>query len=1239
MAKTLTQFVGDVRTYLAKGKVKAARKTLDKAKKAGHKGPPLEEAGFELLLAEGGGAEAAKQLRALAKGAEARLPAAVKHAESHLRKNGQDHALRDTLWETCLAMGEYEAALKHVQALHDEGGLDGQARTQSLLGRKDAFGAGGLFMLATIGAIKTDRIKLADKMLSNAQAARVLAGVVSSLHAHGHADGAIHYVLAQLAQAQGDKERFLEYAGKAFEENPDEVWTWTVENVAAADRLEIAVRNGSLVHLVEASAVADPKEIVAVAKKSGGDGAAAKALRGLALLLSRKVPNACRILEGLVQEDASAAAPVAGLLEKKEEEWPGAREVYGAVVGTALEDDPQKTGHAINSLLQVAEDGRGEAWGRVAPRLLACKEDHAGLRRALGLHLLKNGAQDDAAALLTDPAHLPIAADWAAAGKPGGLVLLRAAELAEEAGTIAENADWMLKAASGDSDLLAELGRKLSGATVSADTALQSAGTLLDQGQAKEAAELLSHLPLDAETGKRLDELLRARSLHDNRDFQAASFRCALALGDLNRAKRLFKSVTANVQALAGEAALHADPGRVLADVLIGQDKGEVAAPLLDARRTAGDDARTLLPLADALLKSKPQLAMGRLLRARLLASMGRSGDAIRDLRAIPANAAEVDEAFELLGELKEGEGGGAASLGRADIHVGRKEYKRAVVELADERAPAAERLERFETVCRDKPDLDTGHKGRALCLLELDRIPEAADAHMKRFACADGDPAAVATDLEQVAAAALEAGDVPTGVTVLEHLPEQVSDGADRAIRVVADDRRPPLLILKSKLLLQLGRTDEAVKTLRDLVAADAGSRPQAAEALQAIIEAGQARPDADFALADAFDAMQRTPDALGALARLYDDDITGKDNVVGAARKLVTRQDDPDVRLFLGRVCLDMRDPKGATEHAIHARRLRPAARRDCVALLRKALDLDAFAPDTHFALAEAHLAGDEADDAVRHFRAAVEVARERAMPAIQAMEEAAPRSKHPSLLWLAVGTTYAEFSKDHQHAVEAFTQGLEANPTTELKVPLLLGRGDSYAALREDDSAFDDFDEASRHDLLERRYYEFLRARHRKRVLEAAEAARGKASKSFGHAAEAVGRFIRLGRTQDAVNVAQAALAAAPSEVGPRYLVGVALHAAGRYDAAAQVLEAVRASAGADTAVGRAARMLLAESYLDGGDRPRARACLTEIESVDAAYPGLDARRAALAPPADDPHAPPPLYVRPEFPRPTE
>ena len=54
---------------------------------------------------------------------------------------------------------------------------------------------------------------------------------------------------------------------------------------------------------------------------------------------------------------------------------------------------------------------------------------------------------------------------------------------------------------------------------------------------------------------------------------------------------------------------------------------------------------------------------------------------------------------------------------------------------------------------------------------------------------------------------------------------------------------------------------------------------------------------------------------------------------------------------------------------------------------------------------------------------------------------------------------------------------------------------------------------------------------------------------------------------------------------------------------------------------------------------GDQTDARARLTEIESVDADYPGLRTRRAAMAPPVDDPEAPPPLHVRPVVPRPSE
>jgi len=1234
MAKSLTQFVGDIRTQLGKAKVKAARKVLDKAVKAGHKGPSLEEVTLEVLLAEGGGAEAARQFRALAKDSESRLPAAIKHVDGHLRRVKDDHALRDVMWEACLDLGDYDAALRHADALSRANAVDGQNRAQELLARKDVVGAAAIFMLASLGALKTDRIKLANRLLANPHGAQTLNGLVNSLYAKGHSDGAIHYVLAQLAQKQGDQAAFLEHAGKAFEENPEEVWTWTVDNVGSMDRLEIALRNDSLKHLVHAAGGAGADEIIEVAKKSAGDGPTAKALRGFALLLQKKAPNACRILEGLAAETPAAAAPIAGLLATKASEWEGAREVYGAVVATALRDSVPT---AVDGMLEVGE--RGEAWGRVAPRLLESAPDRDDLRAAYGLFLLEQGEQDQAAALLTKYDHLEIAKQWATTGKALAPVLLGAAALAEEHDKIADHAEWLLKAGGQDSDLLSTLGRKLSGSSVSAETALRSATTLLEQSQKAEAAELLAHLALDGDTGRELDGLLKERRLHDDRDFQNVSFRCALALGDRNRARRLFKSVSSNMQALAAEAALHADAGRVLADVLISEGKGEVAVGLLDARRAAGDEARTLLPLADGLLKASSKLAMGRLVRAKLLAALGRQADAVRDLRAIPANAAEIGEAFDLLGELSADDREGDATLGRADIHIGREDFKKAVDELTGSKAKPTARLERFVTICREKADFDAGHKGRALCLLELGRIPEAADAHMKRFGCPDADPGSAATDLEDVARAALEEGDLPTGGAVLEQLPEQVSDGAERAIDVIGDDRRPALLILRSKLLLQLGRTDEAVTTLTDLVDADAPSRPQAAQALEMIVDSGQARPDADFALSGAFDAMGRTGEALNALSRLYADDITGKEKVVDAARKLVVRQDEPEVRLFLGRVCLDMRNPVGATDHAIHARRLNPAARRDCVDLLRRALDLDAFAPETHFALAEAHLAGDEADDAVRHFRAAVEVDRNRSASAIGAMEEAAPRSKHPALLWLAVGTTYAEFGKDHANAVSAFTKGLEANPTTELRVPLLLGRGDSYAALQQDDDAFDDFDEASKHDLLERRYYEFLRARHRRRELDRAREAETKAAGDFGQAAEAVGRFVRLGQTQEAVEVAQAALAAAPSDLGCRYLVGVALHAAGRYDAAAQVLEAVRASSGAGTEVGRAARMLLAESYLDQGDRPHARTCLTEIESVDAAYPGLEARRAALAPPADDPHAPPPLFVRPLFPRPTE
>ncbi|MHC4490916.1 MAG: hypothetical protein ACYTDU_04765, partial [Planctomycetota bacterium] len=791
MAKPLSQFIGDIRTYIGKAKVKAARKALDKAIKAGHKGPSLDEVTLEVLLAEGGGADAAKQFRQLAKSAESRLPAAIKHVDAHLRRVKEDHALRDVMWEACLDLGDYDTAIRHADALHRANAVNGGERAQALLGRKDVVGAAGIFLLASLGAVKTDRIKLADRLLANPQGAQTLSGLVNSLYAKGHSDGAIHYVLAQLAQKQGDQTAFLEHAGKAFEENPEEVWTWTVEHVGSKERLEIALRNESLKHLVHAAGGADADEIVEVAKKSAGDGPTATTLRGLALLMQHKAPNACRILEGLAEKEPAAAAPVADLLASKAAEWEGAREVYGAVVATALHDSMPA---AIDGMLEVAE--RGEAWGRVAPRLLDGAPDRDDLRAAYGLFLLEQGEQDQAAALLTKYDHLEIAKQWAATAKAQAPVLLGAAALAEEHGKIADHAEWLLKAGGQDSELLSTLGRKLSGSAVSAETALKSATTLLEQGQKGEAAQLLAHLPLDGDTGRELDGLLKERRLHDDRDFQTVSFRCALSLGDKNRARRLFKSVPSNMQALASEAALHRDAGRVLADVLISEGKGEVAVGLVDARRAAGDEARTLLPLADGLLKASPQLSMGRLVRAKLLSALGRQADAVRDLRAIPANAAEVGEAFDLLGELSAEDGDGDATLGRADIHIGRKDYRQAVGELTGSRAKATARLERFVTICRDKADFDAGHKGRALCLLELGRIPEAADAHLKRFGCPDADPGSVATDLEDVARAALKEGDLQTGGAVLEQLPEQVSDGADRAIGVIGDDGRPALLI-----------------------------------------------------------------------------------------------------------------------------------------------------------------------------------------------------------------------------------------------------------------------------------------------------------------------------------------------------------------------------------------------------------------------------------------------------------
>jgi tetratricopeptide (TPR) repeat protein len=522
---------------------------------------------------------------------------------------------------------------------------------------------------------------------------------------------------------------------------------------------------------------------------------------------------------------------------------------------------------------------------------------------------------------------------------------------------------------------------------------------------------------------------------------------------------------------------------------------------------------------------------------------------------------------------------------------LARKRYENAILELGSGDVPAEEQLQRFEAICREKPELEQGHRGMAETLFALGRISDAAEAQFRRFECPGADAGVVADDLANLARTALAKKETEIAVGILGRLHDHIADGADRALAVIGDDRRAPLLVLRSKLHQQLGRPEQAVRSLGDLARENEASRPGAAEALQEIVAAGQARPDADLALARVHQLMGEPPRALAVLTRLYEDDVTAKETVRDAAEEMVLDADDADVRLFLASVCLDLEDARGACTHAVQARRLRPAVRRDVVALLRRCLELEGSA-DIHFAIAEAYLAGDEADDAVRHFRAAVGADRGRAEATIRALEEAAPRSQNAALLWLSVGTTYAEHLGDPGQAVEAFTGGLEADPTAELRVPLLLGRGEAHVALEQHDEAFHDIDEAARHGTLERRYYEFLRSGHRRRELDAAQQARELAGSDFAAAADACQRLLRVDRPDDAVEVAQRCLAAAPEDVVPRYLVGVALHAADRLDAAARALETVRHQTGPDTEIGRAARMILAECHLDRGDRAPSR-----------------------------------------------
>jgi len=595
MAKTLAQLATDIRGYLSKGKLKPARKTFEKAQKAGHKGPQLSEIALELLLAEEGGAAAAKALKELAHAAPARLGAGVKSVETHLRKAADDHLLRDSLWELCLEAEQFETAIKHLGVLVQKGAIDGNKRAQAMLGRKDATGAAGIFLLTSLGAIKTDRIKLADKMIHNEQGARLLAGLCEVLHSQGNEEPEIHYVLAQVAKKKGDKEGFLLHAGRAFDEDPAGVWTNTMADQTASERLEFALVKDSLKYLLQAAAEAPRDEIVAAAQKSQGESVAVRTVRGLALLLSGKASNACRILEGVVTEDGGVAEPIAEFLGSKSDDWSGARETCAAVVGAGLAEDGDRVAAAIGSILHVPADGRSDAWGRVAPRMLELAPDHADLRRELGLFLLAHDEALAASELLSVEGHIAIAKAWAEAGAARGPVLLRAADLAEEHGIVPDNAEWMLNAAKGDGDVLAVLGAKMSASVVSLDTALQSAGVLLDQEHKQQAAAALSNLPLDTETGNAVEDLLRQRKLLDDREFQTVSFRCALALGDLNRARRLFPKVSSNVQVLAEQAGKSAASGRVRgrrAD-RPGQGRGSASCCSTSAARPATRRARS----------------------------------------------------------------------------------------------------------------------------------------------------------------------------------------------------------------------------------------------------------------------------------------------------------------------------------------------------------------------------------------------------------------------------------------------------------------------------------------------------------------------------------------------------------------------------------------------------------------------------------------------------------------------
>jgi hypothetical protein len=347
VAKTLADFSKDIRLYLGKGKVRQARKALDKASKAGVGG--IDELELEVRLAEENPAGAAEVLSTLAADPSLRLASSLKTADMHLRKSPQDIVFRDAVWEAALTRDEFDLATRQLSTLVDVAGFDAGARAQRLLGRKDAVGATGIFMLATLGGISTDRIKLADRLLGNEQGSALLSGVVGSLQKRGIDDGAINYVLAQAAKRRGDHDAFVAYAGKAFDEVPEELWTWTETNATPSELLEIAAHKGSLPHLLKAAKSAEPESIIAAAQKAKSDGATGGTLRALALLLQGKAPNACRVIETTIADEPAAVGPVSELLHEKRGEWPGACAVCATVLGAG---DEVQIGRACDVLLQ-----------------------------------------------------------------------------------------------------------------------------------------------------------------------------------------------------------------------------------------------------------------------------------------------------------------------------------------------------------------------------------------------------------------------------------------------------------------------------------------------------------------------------------------------------------------------------------------------------------------------------------------------------------------------------------------------------------------------------------------------------------------------------------------------------------------------------------------------------------------------------------------------------------------------